>query len=120
MADPPRTKIVLITRADESLGFDIANKLASDHRDYHIIMSGRKKEALDHSVQALRSKGYSVEGQVLELDSEESMDNIVQIITQKHGRVDVLINNATARVSSPMTVLHPKANPDAHESPPGR
>ncbi|KAK4230480.1 hypothetical protein QBC38DRAFT_452116 [Podospora fimiseda] len=97
MAHSTSTKIVLITKADEKLGFDIANKLASDHKDYHIIMTGRKKEELDQSVQALRSQGCSAEGFLLELDSEESIAGVVEVISQKHGRVDVLINNATVR-----------------------
>ncbi|KAK4193531.1 DNA replication complex gins protein sld5 [Podospora australis] len=90
----PYTHIVLITGANQGLGYEIAKKLGAEHKDYHIIATGRRKESLDEAVKKLQSEGISVEGLVLDVTSDESIAEAVKTISEKHGRLDVLINNA--------------------------
>lgn len=88
------TNVALITGANQGLGFYIAKKLGTEHGDYHIVVTGRRKPALDEAVQKLQSEGCSVEGLVLDVTSDESIAEAVKQISERHGRLDVLINNA--------------------------
>ncbi|KAF3768974.1 NAD(P)-binding protein [Cryphonectria parasitica EP155] len=86
--------IVLITGANQGLGFEISKKLATDQKDYHIIMAGRRKEAIEEAAQKLASQGLSVEPLILDVNSDESIEAAAQTVSGKHGHIDVLINNA--------------------------
>ncbi|OIW34393.1 short chain dehydrogenase [Coniochaeta ligniaria NRRL 30616] len=86
---------VLVTGANTGLGWQISKKLATEHKDYHIIMSGRNKEAVEKAAADFQSQGLTnVESLVLDISSDESIADAVKAVDQKHGRLDVLINNA--------------------------
>ncbi|KAK0748155.1 hypothetical protein B0T21DRAFT_380053 [Apiosordaria backusii] len=90
----PYTTIVLITGANQGIGFEIAKKLATEHKDYHVIMTGRRQAPLEQAVQSLKSQGLSVEALVLDVTSDDSITSAVDHVNTTHGRLDVLINNA--------------------------
>jgi NAD(P)-dependent dehydrogenase (short-subunit alcohol dehydrogenase family) len=94
MSPTSATDIVLITGANQGIGFETAKKLASEQKGYHIIMSGRRKEAIEAAAQELQKKGLSVEALVMDVTSDESIASAVKAVEAVHGRLDVLINNA--------------------------
>lgn len=66
MAVTPYTDVVLITGANQGIGFETAKKLASEHSDYHVIMTGRRKEAIEEAAAKLQASGLiNVEALVL-------------------------------------------------------
>ncbi|KAB5551418.1 hypothetical protein GE09DRAFT_1204345 [Coniochaeta sp. 2T2.1] len=95
MASTAYTTKVLITGANTGLGWQISKKLATERRDYHIIMSGRNKDAIEKGVSDLQSQGLTnTESLVLDVSSDGSIAAAAKSISEKHGRLDVLINNA--------------------------
>ncbi|KAJ4420039.1 hypothetical protein N0V82_004611 [Gnomoniopsis sp. IMI 355080] len=86
--------IALVTGANQGIGFEIAKKLATEQKDYHVIMAGRRKEAIEEAAQKLKHMGLSVEPLVLDVKSDASIETAASSVTDKHGRLDVLINNA--------------------------
>jgi NAD(P)-dependent dehydrogenase (short-subunit alcohol dehydrogenase family) len=95
MGSTAYTTKVLITGANTGLGFQIAKKLATEHKDYHIILSGRNKDPIEKAVADLESQGLTnVESLVLDISSDESIASAAKAVTEKHGRLDVLVNNA--------------------------
>ncbi|KAJ4394671.1 hypothetical protein N0V93_003890 [Gnomoniopsis smithogilvyi] len=92
--------IVLVTGANQGIGFEIAKKLATEQKDYHIIMAGRRKEAIEEAAQKLQSKGLSVEPLVLDVTSDASIEAAASSVSDKYGRLDVLINNAAISTAS--------------------
>lgn len=89
------THIVLVTGANQGIGFEIAKKLATEHADYHVILSGRRPSAIDDAAARLRALGLTnVEPLVLDVTSDESIAAAAAAVASKHGRLDVLVNNA--------------------------
>jgi len=91
----PYKHVTLITGANQGIGFETAKKLATEHSDYHVILTGRSEKALHEAVAKLNALGLSnVEPIVLDITSDESIAAAVKAVESKHGRLDVLINNA--------------------------
>ncbi|ROW01512.1 hypothetical protein VSDG_02048 [Cytospora chrysosperma] len=86
--------IVLVTGANQGIGLEIAKKLATEHKDYHVIMAGRRKEAVEQAAGNLQTEGLSVEPLVLDVTSDESVAQAAKAVGDKHGHLDVLVNNA--------------------------
>jgi NAD(P)-dependent dehydrogenase (short-subunit alcohol dehydrogenase family) len=86
--------IVLVTGANQGIGFEIAKKLNVEHKDYHVIMAGRRKQAVEEAAEKLKSQGFSVEPLVLDVTSDNSIAAAAKVVEEKHGHLDVLVNNA--------------------------
>lgn len=86
--------IVLVTGANQGIGFEIAKKLATEQEGYRVIMAGRRKGAIEDAAQKLQSQGLSVEPLVLEVTSDASIEAAARTVGDKYGHLDVLINNA--------------------------
>jgi len=84
---------VLITGANQGIGFEIARKLAADNKNYHVLLSGRRKDAVWDAAATLQSQGLSVEPLLLDVTSDDSIAAAVQAIEAAHGRLDVLVVN---------------------------
>ncbi|KAH0432239.1 short chain dehydrogenase family [Colletotrichum camelliae] len=97
----PRT-IVLVTGANQGIGLEVAKKLSAEDTNYHIIMAGRRKDAIEKAAEELRLQGRSVEPLVLDLTSDTSIEAAVAHVSTKYGFLDVLINNAGIGGDSPM------------------
>jgi len=98
------TQIVLVTGANQGIGFETVKKLASEHDDYQIILTGRRKDAVDESVAKLNDLGLkNVEGLVLDINSDESIAAAARQVDEKYGRLDVLINNAAVASPGPQS-----------------
>jgi len=78
MAITPHTDVVLITGANQGIGFETAKKLASEHSDYHVIMTGRRKEATEEAAAKLQALGLiNVEALVLGTTGPYSLEATV-------------------------------------------
>lgn len=86
--------IVLVTGANQGIGFEIAKKLNVEHENYHVIMAGRRKQAIEEAAEKLKAEGFSVEPLVLDQSSDDSVAAAAKAVDEKHGHLDVLINNA--------------------------
>ena len=86
--------VAIITGANQGIGFETAKRLATEHKDYVVIMTGRRKEAIEEAAKKLQADGLAVEPLVLDVDSDESIEAAAQEVEQKYGRLDVLVNDA--------------------------
>ena len=104
MAVTPATTLVLITGANQGIGYYITKQLATEQKDYHIIMAGRNLEKTSKVAAELQSQGLSVEPIVIDVTSDESIAKAAKEVEEKYGRLDVLINNAG--------ITHRKVDPE--------
>ena len=88
------TTIVLVTGANQGIGYYIAKQLASEHSDYHVIMAGRNPETIEKAATELSSEGLAVEPIVLDVNYDETIAKAAKEVEKKYGRLDVLVNNA--------------------------
>lgn len=88
------TTIVLISGANQGIGFEIAKKLATEQNDWHILIGARDLTKGNEAVKSLSDLASTVEAVELNVSSDESISTCVADISKTHGRLDVLINNA--------------------------
>lgn len=84
-------KVVLITGASSGIGEATAQHLA---RQMHVVLGARRTDRLERLAAAINAEGGSASVFALDVTSEDSMKEFVGFAVEKHGRVDVLINNA--------------------------
>ena len=85
-------KIVLITGASSGIGEATARLLASE--GHHVVLGARRKERLEILVGDIRANGGSAEFSALYVTDADDVQSFVLAAHRKHGRVDVLVNNA--------------------------
>lgn len=81
--------IVLVTGATRGIGFAAATQLAA--RDAKVIIASRDVRRAE---KAARQVGGSTEAIQLDITDESSLGNAMDLIRQRHGRLDVLVNNS--------------------------
>ncbi|KAJ5291340.1 hypothetical protein N7478_000591 [Penicillium angulare] len=92
MTSTSRT-IVLITGANQGIGYAAAEQLLKQ-KDYYILLGSRNAENGAKAAAELDPSGVSVEPITIDLTDDGSIQQAADHIASKHGRLDVLINNA--------------------------
>ncbi|MHA3019649.1 SDR family NAD(P)-dependent oxidoreductase [Mycobacterium sp. BMJ-28] len=88
--------VALTTGSTRGLGFETATQLA--RRGVTSILSGRAQSDIDSKKRLLRDRGIEVETVLLDITDDDSVSSAVADITQRFGRLDILINNAGVRI----------------------
>lgn len=85
-------KIALVTGASRGIGQAIAELLAQ--HGAHVIISSRKAESCQMVVDNIINAGGSAEAMACHIGEMAQIEAIFAQIEAKHGRLDILINNA--------------------------
>lgn len=80
--------VTLITGASRGIGFAVAQRLVAEGG--HVVITGRKQDALDAAVAELGPTATAVAGRA---DDPEHRDAVFAHIATAHGRIDHLVNN---------------------------
>jgi NAD(P)-dependent dehydrogenase (short-subunit alcohol dehydrogenase family) len=89
MTELSQSKIAIVTGGGSGIGFAIAEKFVQ--HNIHTIIVGRDEQKLCAAKEKL---GSLCEPVACDLNDLGTIPNLVEKIINKHGRIDVLVNNA--------------------------
>lgn len=87
-------RIALVTGASRGIGEAIARLLAT--QGAHVIVSSRKIDECEQVAVSIRDAGGSAEAFACHVGRMEDIAATFAHIREKHGRLDILVNNAAA------------------------
>jgi len=87
-------RVALLTGASGHLGRTMAKALA--YAGAHVILNGHNPETLETLVDELKSSGFSAAVACFDVTDESAVRRNIDLLGEQHGRLDVLINNASA------------------------
>lgn len=89
-------KVALITGGGSGIGFEIAQCMIAANAT--VIITGRRENALQESVEKLGAAANYIVNDVTELNK---LDALVTEIELKYGAIDILVNNAGINMKKP-------------------
>jgi len=91
--------LAIITGANKGLGFGIAKVLATQHKDFTVLLTARDEQAGLKAVEELKKLGLSnIDFHVADVASDESINKLKEYVEKKYNsKVDILINNAAVQ-----------------------
>lgn len=99
----PQEKVVVITGASSGIGEATARLLAS--KGARVVLGARRIERLENLASDIRAAGGVADVLALDVTDPQSVQAIIDFAVQRHGRVDVLINNAGVMPLSKLEAL---------------
>lgn len=92
-------RIALVTGGSRGLGLQIAEALG-DH-GARVVISARKEAELKQAQAHLAARGIKADWVVADGSRPESIHALVDTVLERHGRIDVLVNNAGTSWGAP-------------------
>ncbi|MAC18410.1 MAG: 3-oxoacyl-[acyl-carrier-protein] reductase [Phycisphaerae bacterium] len=85
-------RFAIVTGASRGIGRAIATRLAAD--GHHVMAVARSAEPLASLVEEITDAGGSAEFKTCDVGDGNALGELVEEISETHGRLDVLVNNA--------------------------
>lgn len=88
----PSEKVALVTGATRGIGRETVRQLAQ--AGVRTLLAGRSRDKAVEAALKLQGEGLPVEAIVLDVTDPASISAAADEVARKHGRLDILINNA--------------------------
>src|SRR5260370_15227600 len=95
--------IALVTGANKGLGKEVARQLGK--RGLRVYLGSRNWTRGGETAGELIAEGLDVVPAQIDVTSDESVTALATELQRRHGRLDVLVNNAGALVSRPASAI---------------
>ncbi|MFA4927107.1 MAG: SDR family oxidoreductase [Patulibacter sp.] len=99
-------RTALITGASSGIGLAIATMLGEE--GHALTLVARRPEKLAAAAEQLEAAGYPVLQIAASLQDEGAVQSVVAQHRERHGRLDVLINNAGIGIGAPVAEMQTK------------
>src|SRR5216117_2128317 len=96
-------KVVVITGASSGLGESTARLLAANGAK--VVLGARRKDRIDAVVKEITARGGSALCFRTDVTERGDVEALVEGAMDKHGRIDVIVNNAGIMPIAPMAAL---------------
>ena len=97
-------QVAIVSGGGSGLGRASALELAACGA--HVVVCGRRSEPLEQTVAS--ADGGRCEARVCDIREEDQVDALVGGVLERHGRIDVLVNNAGGQYLTPAEDITPK------------
>lgn len=91
-------RIAVVTGAARGIGLAISQALAE--AGARVVLTDMDPDTLRAAGDGLRARGHDVEAEVLDVTDPAAVGRVHDAIVARHGRVDVLVNNAGIAISN--------------------
>jgi NADP-dependent 3-hydroxy acid dehydrogenase YdfG len=89
-------RVAWVTGGGSGIGEAGAEALAAD--GWTVVVSGRRKDALEGVVAKIGKSGGKAEAMALDVSQKADVNKVAEAILAKHGRIDLLVNSAGINV----------------------
>ncbi|RCH69967.1 SDR family NAD(P)-dependent oxidoreductase [Streptomyces sp. SDr-06] len=96
-------KVVAVTGASSGIGEATARRLAAD--GHHLLLGARRTERLAALTKEITAAGGTASFKRLDVTDAADVQAFVSAARERHGRVDVMVNNAGVMPLSPLEAL---------------
>ncbi|MEZ5817621.1 MAG: SDR family NAD(P)-dependent oxidoreductase [Hyphomicrobiaceae bacterium] len=93
------SELALVTGANRGLGLEIARQLA--RLGYRVALSARSRQKGERAAALLASEGLGTFPIALDVDDPNSVRDAVSALTEEHGDIGILVNNAGVFLDGP-------------------
>lgn len=98
MVDQSQTRVAWITGGSTGIGYAIAQSLVE--AGYLVVLSARNEEGLRTACADIEKSGGKADYVVMDVTRRSEVEQACQSILARHGRIDVLVNNAGFNVQA--------------------
>ncbi len=85
-------RVAIVTGGSRGIGAAIVQRLAKD--GCHVVAIARNMDKLNEVVAKVEADGGSAEAMTCDIADSKALGGVIEQIGDKHGRIDVLVNNA--------------------------
>ncbi|MGB3866156.1 MAG: SDR family NAD(P)-dependent oxidoreductase [Xanthobacteraceae bacterium] len=96
-------RVALVTGGSRGLGFAMARTFASAGAQVAIV--ARRRAPIEEAVAAIEKEGGQATGHVCDVSKADDIAHAFADIVARHGKVDILINNAGGHATGPFESL---------------
>jgi peroxisomal 2,4-dienoyl-CoA reductase len=96
-------QVALVTGGGSGIGRGIADVLAA--LGAHVVLASRKQERVDAAAAEIQAAGGKASGVSVDVREPERVQQVVAGIRERHGRLDLLVNNAAGNFYAPSESL---------------
>ncbi|MCU0736088.1 MAG: SDR family oxidoreductase [Methylotetracoccus sp.] len=93
------TRVALVSGGNRGIGLEIARQIA--RRGILVVIGSRDVEKGQAAAQTIIDEGYPAEVVRLDITDGNSVAAAVEEIALRHGRIDILVNNAAILIDGP-------------------
>ena len=95
-------KVAIVTGGTRGIGFEVLRKYLSNGAK--VILFGSRQETVDNALNKLKEENQSweAEGMCPKLTDAKEVEEAVNKVKEKYGRLDILVNNAGISQSTPL------------------
>ncbi|MBQ8681355.1 MAG: 3-oxoacyl-ACP reductase FabG [Bacilli bacterium] len=95
-------KVAIITGGTRGIGYETVHTFLENKAK--VVLFGSREETVDKAIKTLKEENpnYEVMGLFPNLTSEQEVKNAFEMVKEKYGKIDILINNAGISSSTPL------------------